>query len=1076
MRGKKSHLGGGETPIISGDLESYPELEMSTTDADIAKMKRRERRKSRLSVGDSCYQFLPAWLRYQFKSASMEATYQTYFTRQRRDALPVLAGFALLFDFVVLALYIFKSLSTAIAIMAITTVTNLIVFALCQYKLVTDWTLLHVMPYAVWCLLTGQTAVDLVFYYFPMSPSDGVGWQVFFIFASFVMLPIRLRYILVLSLFNVIVHSVMVGVMSTVHVSNLGAQLAANLMMYACSMIVGCIVFLMADRKQRRAFVETKAALEIKLTLQEQSTQQEELLLSVLPKHVADDMMEDMGTVNKGQFNRIYIQRHENVSILFADIVGFTAMSSKMSAKELVKTLNALFANFDKLAERHHQLRIKILGDCYYCICGVPEQRPDHAACCVQMGLDMVVAIAAVREKTQSGVDMRVGIHTGAVLAGVMGQQRWQFDVWSTAVVLANHMESGGIPGRVHISQDTFEFLNGEFEIEPGEGETRDDYIKDRGIKTYLIKVNKDSVQKAAAFNSIILSDDASTTKKSEEEESDEKAENANGKTVTFEAEGATESRPDEGITNRKLYEALVERETDAEKTSGMRRLTLWFQDKNLEETFHREKERQSPVGMGCAVIIMIFGFCVQLAVLPRTTTSYVTFGVGIFLVLLIFYTSMATSFRKRYPDVLISVASWMESTYVARTLIVTCVAVTVAASDIVDMVVCENTKNPITELDTQNPSCIYLRYYTYSGILVLVAITVMIQVTQFVKMLLIVIIGSAYALLNLLFYNDLFVRYDEYNKEQAELLAKEGQEEKDYYNDLPSRYIITYQLLAAGAALIFYNRFLETTNRLLFFWKYEARKQKEEVGKLRIRNEQLVLNIMPIHVAKHFLQSKRKDEDLYAQDYPEVGVMFASIPNFSEFYSEDAINNQGTECLRFLNEIISDFDTLLKAVRFRSICKIKTISSTYMASSGMVAEPEKIIYEGEQERWQHLADLVNFAFALRDTLDTINQQSFNNFIMKVGINHGPVLAGVIGARKPHYDIWGNTVNVASRMESTGKAGNIQVIEETMKVLKRFGFKFQQRGYVKVKGKGELLTFYLIGKEEKADVLPNMVV
>ncbi|XP_005062891.1 PREDICTED: adenylate cyclase type 3-like isoform X2 [Ficedula albicollis] len=121
-------------------------------------------------------------------------------------------------------------------------------------------------------------------------------------------------------------------------------------------------------------------------------------MLSILPKHVADEMLKDMkkdpSQKELQQFNTMYMYRHENVSILFADIVGFTQLSSSCSAQELVKLLNELFARFDKLAAKHHQLRIKILGDCYYCICGLPEFREDHAACSIRMGLAMVEAIA----------------------------------------------------------------------------------------------------------------------------------------------------------------------------------------------------------------------------------------------------------------------------------------------------------------------------------------------------------------------------------------------------------------------------------------------------------------------------------------------------------------------------------------------------------------------------------------------------------------------------------------------------------------------------------------------------------
>ena len=145
---------------------------------------------------------------------------------------------------------------------------------------------------------------------------------------------------------------------------------------------------------------------------------------------------------------------------------------------------------------------------------------------------------------------------------------------------------------------------------------------------------------------------------------------------------------------------------------------------------------------------------------------------------------------------------------------------------------------------------------------------------------------------------------------------------------------------------------------------------------------------------------------------------------------------------------------------------KIKTVGSTYMAAIGLI--PELRIQDdaddGGSSAITAIIELTEYIFAMREKLSCLNEHSYNNFMLRVGMNIGPVVAGVIGARKPQYDIWGNTVNVASRMDSTGLPNHTQVTEDVYDILKTSPYEFQCRGKVKVKGKGEMTTYFLTGR------------
>uniref|UniRef100_A0A8D3ARY0 adenylate cyclase n=1 Tax=Scophthalmus maximus TaxID=52904 RepID=A0A8D3ARY0_SCOMX len=253
----------------------------------------------------------------------------------------------------------------------------------------------------------------------------------------------------------------------------------------------GFFIHYLTDHAQRQVFLETRRCIEGRLKLEQENQRQERLVLSILPRFVALEMIADMSSLedelNPQEFHKIYIHQYKDVSILFADIKGFTLLSMNLSAQDLVRTLNELFGRFDRLAEEHHCMRIKILGDCYYCVSGVPEPQRAHARYCVEMGLAMISTIRSVRKQLNFDMDMRIGIHTGSVLCGVLGLQKWQFDVWSWDVGIANMLEAGGIPGRIHISRATLDSLEGTYKTEAGHGRDRSEFLRRHNIDTFLI-------------------------------------------------------------------------------------------------------------------------------------------------------------------------------------------------------------------------------------------------------------------------------------------------------------------------------------------------------------------------------------------------------------------------------------------------------------------------------------------------------------------------------------------------------------------------------------------------------------
>ena len=932
-----------------------------------------------------------------------------------------------------------------------------------------------------------------------------------------------------------------------------GPSAVGTLFFYCALILIGCSTAYLSQKRQHATFWKIAQCVLSQKAMDLERELEEKMILSILPQPFAERMMSvdvqlsymmkcSVGgaDVTDAGFT---ISQLDSVTILFADIVDFTEFSASLSAEELVGILNELFSSFDDLVVRYKCEKISTLGDCYFCVSGCPEPISSHANNCVDLGLAIVEALEEFRRRTGHQLDMRIGIHTGSVLCGVMGTKRFKFDVWSKDVTIANQIEACGTPGKVVISSATKHFLSSAYVVEPAHIHNQDPDLADmrlfyvvgrrhralslgtsvkewrrrlstidtvaQPVETEKIKQKGIKIDFSCCFwNQHTLAEPQLPPSTSQSSTSIAEIFTMQSRLMkcTSYAELANPEVQQQSNMDHKIVELMKEQKVDFDTylDPQLRVLTLQFRNHDWENAY-RNYGRNLDDGSSGEMMETELGYRItKQSYMYDTVTLFIVFllvmlgslavlcgggsfslwpswlsifVVGLLSELVIIVHVWAVYRPGLFPAWFASYAQFSINWYVRS-----CVALYMIyyPMTIVYASIGQCTSDVIE--NTQDLAIIQMAFFV--TIVVLISSITFMEVSHFVKL-----IGSVLSALLacvLVMTLHLQVCIDNIKIESnvttaADALTPSIPTAVSYETDSPEQYLTNYYhrhvapeavilLLLILLILAVVNRMSEVSMRLSFIGRIEAAGRRRYTRQQKTQAEWLLFNIIPPRVAYELRRLGH-----YSQNHNCVGVAFVSISNFNEFHRlTSSIQGEAPYCI--LNQIITEFDMLLERHRFATIEKIKTIGSMYMAASGLDTEGPDLI---------HLLDLIDFVQAMFKVMAALNRQfsseefqqfGLGNFAfhVKVGFNYGPVMSGVVGSRKMLYDIWGDTVNVASRMNTTGKVGKVHMPESCLEKLQTdTNIRFERHKKVHVKGKGDMDTVFVSHTPSASPVQPT---
>ncbi|XP_030570870.1 adenylyl cyclase X E-like isoform X2 [Drosophila novamexicana] len=829
---------------------------------------------------------------------------------------------------------------------------------------------------------------------------------------------------------------------------------------------------------------------------------EKDMMQTILPADIVDTLLQEIHKRIEDQ--RIgthfltplilFIELHSDVSILVADMVNYTHLTTRMDVKEIVKFLHDIFVGFEQAAEKNEVLRIKFLGNSYTCVSGIQEYSRTHANSCLSLALDMINVMETLREIYGLNIDVRIAVHSGEVFTAIIGRIKWQYDIWSRDVDIAYRLELLGMPGKVHVSQTTLDFLHNEYFYDEGTFLAKEDPILQKAnILTYLIgpQPRKFTI-KTATFSYTSISEYSVTSLSHINSGKDFDTIDVIRKKTHEGMLEKVECMPVDGIQLARIFDFSYRIERGNEDYMFKPYISsFWrlFRHSEVEWNYINEPNLLLKYSL---LIILFVGllFLLQNLILPKTTfvSKLLLLLVSLMLICFFaFYKKIAIQFSKS-PNTyepkcflnrcLVMLSELLEENLTMRicTYIICIIIIYAMATLNTVLLKLEQMRRsgakslPDDDLDRET----FEPWEATQNVIMVFIAMFFVVVPLFFKAAIIVMMCILHILTVHTFYNSLR-RVQTTNMGMISELASIW-------------YILAFTLL-----VLIKEQHVTYLKTVSYHYKSLYGKKHILTEKSKLNAKIIMANILPSHVANLFLNRDASDE-LFCESYDKIAVLFATIVNFES-------EKTG---LRVLNEYICLFDDLLAYyIHNFKVEKIKVTGWTYMAACGLKVDPEmdsaltmplstdraksykknkqknlteySATFRAHQSRFTHpllkhddkcVLTLAHFAADLLRIMQDIsilnNSMSYAGSMpgqLKIGISHGPAAAGVVGLSRPHYDIWGYTVNMASHLALVGVAGRIQVTEHTAITLERFDIKCEYHGITHAKIVGKIPMF-----------------